>query len=85
MENLGDRREELVLGTPRGVKERCGRRLGAEVLDVRVELAEVPRFGPETDGPEVALVASAEVGLQRVPAGTGEELEEADYSGTAIP
>jgi hypothetical protein len=55
------------------------------MLDVRVDLAKVPRFGPETDGPEVALVASAEVGLQGVPAGTGEELEEADYSGTAIP
>ena len=85
MEDLGDRGEELVFGAPGGVEVPGDRRVRAEVLDVRVELAEVPRFGPETDGPEVALVASAEVGLQRVPAGTGEELEEADYSGTAIP
>lgn len=71
MEDLGDRREELVFGAPCGVKERCGRRLGAKVLDVRVELPQVPRVGAEADGPEVETVASAEVGLDRVPAGTG--------------
>lgn len=71
MKYLGDCREELVLRTPGSVEKRGEGGLRAEVLDVRVELPQVPRVGTEADGPEIDQVPSAEVGLQSVPAGTG--------------
>lgn len=85
MGEFRDGREELVLHRPGRADVLRGGALRTEVPDVVEEFPQTPRFGPETDGPEVDVVSGAEVGLHCSPAGTGEEFEEADYSGAVIP